>query len=146
MRKEKKHSSLEHHRNELSRCVKCGACSAVCPTYLHERNESFSARGRVALVKAVLDGRLGASRAFFDRLASCTACLACEADCPSGVRVAEIIQAAKEGAANEAGIVRAVISRVVKHPVLFKSAAWLAPLALHYGRNSKFKVQSFVIP
>jgi glycolate oxidase iron-sulfur subunit len=140
VRKEKNHGPLERYRGEISRCVKCGSCSVVCPAFLHERAESFSPRGRMALLKAALDGRLGLSAITIDRLATCTACLACEASCASKVPVTDIIRAAKEQAGT--GVIGAVISRVVKHPALFKAAAWLAPVALHYGRNSKFKIQS----
>jgi glycolate oxidase iron-sulfur subunit len=152
MRKEKKHSSLEHHRSELSRCVKCGACSAVCPTYLYERNESFTARGRVALIKAVLDGKLGISRVYLDRLATCTTCLACEVSCASGVPVTGIIQAAREQAMEAAGtgLVKTIIAGVLKRPALFRAAARLAPLALHYsgGRevSPEFRVRHALAP
>ena len=148
MRKEKKQSFLENHRDELSRCVKCGACSAVCPTYLQERSESFSARGRVALIKAVLDGKLGISRIYLDRLATCTTCLACEASCASGVPVTGIIQAAREQAMEAAGtgLVKTIIAGVLKRPALFRAAARLAPPALHYsglqGASSKFALHS----
>ena len=57
----------------------------------------------MALAKAVLDRKLAVSDIFKDRLASCTGCLACEASCPSGVPVTEIIRAAKEQAVAEAG-------------------------------------------
>ncbi len=139
--------SLEQYRAEISRCVKCGSCSAVCPPFLHARAESFSARGRMALIKAVLDGRLGISDITIDRLETCTTCLACETSCPSEVPVTGIIQAAKEQAreASGTGVVGAVISGVVKHPALFRAAARLAPLALHYRKrraeSSPFKVQ-----
>ena len=96
-------NALELHQTDIARCVKCGSCSTVCPTYLHEHDESFSARGRMALIKAVLDGRLKVSRIYKDRLATCATCLACEAACPSNVPVTEILQAAKEQAVAESG-------------------------------------------
>ena len=135
---------LEKYRKEMSRCVKCGSCSAVCPSYLHERDESFSARGRMTLIKAVLDGRLSFSGIFKDRLATCTTCLACEASCPSNVPVTEIIQAAQEQAVAESGlgVINNFIATLVKQPALFRAAAWLAPVVLHYsgqgpGRESR---------
>jgi glycolate oxidase iron-sulfur subunit len=147
-------SPLEIHREEISRCVKCGTCGAVCPAYLHERDESFSARGRMALIKAVLDGRLAISGIYKDRLAACTACLACESACPSNVPVTDILQAAKEQAVAETGrgIIGSIIAGTVKQPPLVRAAAWLlAPVMLHYskrlgsegqGKRSQFKVQS----
>jgi glycolate oxidase iron-sulfur subunit len=93
----------------------------------------------MALVKAVLDGKLAVSDIFRDRLATCTGCLACEASCPSGVPVTDIIQAAKEQAVREAGrgIIAAMLSGMLKRPGLFRTAAWLAPVALHYSRNAE---------
>lgn len=107
----------------------------------------------MALVKAVLDKRIPVSRIYRDRLATCTGCLACEAACPSGVPVTEIIQAAKGQAVLEAGtgLINAAISGVVKHPALFRAAAWLMPIVLHYSEgpgtgeqivSSEFRVQS----
>jgi glycolate oxidase iron-sulfur subunit len=152
VQKEKNHGPLERYRDEISRCVKCGSCSAVCPTFLHERAESFSARGRMALVEAVLDKRLRISRTYLDRLKTCTTCLACETSCASNVRVTEIIQAAKEQAVEEAGVgaVGAVVSAVLKRPAVFRTVARFAPIALHYAGgsitgcrgSSKFNVQS----
>jgi len=139
---------LEPYRAEISRCVKCGACRAVCPPFLRERGESQSARGRMALVKAVLDGKLPVSDIFKDRLATCAGCLACEASCPGGVPVAAIIQAAKEQAIAESGkgIIAALVSGVLRHPAALRAAEWLAPAVLHYTktRSSEFSVQSSV--
>lgn len=136
---------LEHFRQEIERCVKCGSCRAVCPPFLHEQGESYSARGRMALVKAVLEKKLPVSDIFKDRLATCTGCLACEASCPSGVPVAEIIQAAKELAVRESGtgIINRIVSEVLKHPSSLRATAWLAPIVLHYTKikSSEFRVQ-----
>jgi glycolate oxidase iron-sulfur subunit len=145
-KKSKTDSLLEPYRDAITRCVKCGSCRAVCPSFLQEERESFSARGRMALVKAVLDGKLTVSEIFKDRLATCTGCLACEAACPSNVPVTEIIQAAKEQAIRESGkgIINEAISQVLKHPAALRATSWLAPIALHYGKTkrSEFKVQS----
>jgi len=128
---------LEKYRTDISRCVKCGSCAAVCPSYQHERDEAFSPRGRLTLIKAVMDGRLELSRIFKDRLATCTTCLACEASCPRNVPVTGIIQAAKEQAVAESGmgIISSALATMVKQPALFRIAAWLAPVVLHYSRQ-----------
>jgi glycolate oxidase iron-sulfur subunit len=145
------HKLLEQYRADVSRCVKCGACRAVCPPFLSERGESSSARGRMALVQAVLDGQLAVSAVFKDRLATCTGCLACEASCPSGVPVTAIIQAAKEQAIAESGtgIINRLIAGVVKHPAAFRASQWLAPVALRYSRiaecgmrNAEFRIRN----
>ena len=91
----------------------------------------------MALVKAVLEGKLPASAIFRDRLATCAGCLACEAACSSGVPVTEIIAAAKEQAIAESGtgIISRIISEVMTHPGAFRAGAWLAPFMLHYKKG-----------
>lgn len=129
---------LEQYREEISRCVKCGSCRAVCPPSIVERSESLSARGRIALIKAVLDGRLPISAIVKDRLATCTSCLACEASCPSNVPVTEIIAAAKQEAVRESGpgIINRIVSSSLRSDVAMRSFAWLAPFVLHYAETS----------
>jgi len=125
---------LEPYRREIARCVRCGACSTVCPSFLADRRESRSPRGRIALIEAVLDGRLEASQVYRDRLATCTGCLACGTRCSSGVPAAAVIQAAKEDAVLQAGtgLVAGAVAAALQHPRLMRSLAWLAPVALHY--------------
>lgn len=91
-------------------------------------------------MEAVLDGRLAVSAAYRDRLATCTGCLACEAQCPAGVPVTTIIHAAKEQAVAESGpgVIGAAIAASLRRPALMRSLAWLAPTALHFsGRAVK---------
>lgn len=128
------HALLEQYRQEISRCVKCGSCSAVCPPAILERSESLSARGRMALIKAVLDKKLPVSAIFKDRLATCTSCLACEAACPSNVPVTGIIEAAKQEAVRESGLglINRIVSFSLQSDVTMSTLAWLAPFVLHY--------------
>ncbi len=102
----------------------------------------------MALVKAVLDGKLAVSEIFKDRLATCTTCLACEASCFCNVPVAGIIQAAKEQAVVESGpdFLSTIVSSVLTHPAAFRATAWLAPVVLHYAKarrdSTEYGVQS----
>ena len=129
---------LEPYRQEISRCVKCGSCGAVCPPAILGRSESLSARGRMAIIEAVLDKRLPVSATFKDRLATCTNCLACEASCPSNVPVTSIIEAAKQEAVGESGqgILNHIVSVSLKNGKAMRSLAWLAPFVLHYSRGA----------
>ena len=92
----------------------------------------------MALIEAVLDGKLRISDVYKDRLATCAGCLACEAACASGVPFSRIILAAREQAVQESGpgIVAGIVSAALKNPALMRSFSWLAPLALHYGKGS----------
>lgn len=71
-------------------CVHCGFCLAACPTYQELGQEMDTPRGRIVLMKQVLEGELPASAAqkHIDR---CLGCLACEPACPSGVPYRDLI-------------------------------------------------------
>ncbi|HOX56253.1 MAG TPA: heterodisulfide reductase-related iron-sulfur binding cluster [Candidatus Paceibacterota bacterium] len=71
-------------------CVHCGFCLSVCPTYAELREEMDSPRGRIVLMKLVLEGSLGweSAQPHIDR---CLGCLACEPACPSGVAYRDLI-------------------------------------------------------
>ncbi len=138
MKNTTKQNALEGYRRDISRCVRCGACSTVCPSFLADRRESRSPRGRMALIEAVLKGALPVSALYVDRLATCTGCLACESACAGGVPVTTVIAAAREQAVREAGrgVIAAVIASSLRHPAIMRSLAWLAPVALHLGRGA----------
>src|SRR5919199_3648949 len=73
-------------------CVHCGLCTASCPTYVVTSNENDSPRGRIYLMRAVADGRLGLSPEVRHHLDLCLDCRACESACPSGVQYGNIIE------------------------------------------------------
>ena len=50
---------LEDYRDEIERCVKCGACRAQCPAFDAERREGRVARGKIALANSILEGEVG---------------------------------------------------------------------------------------
>ena len=70
---------------DLYRCVHCGLCLSACPTYVETRLETESPRGRIALMKAVHEERVGISERLVSQWELCLQCRACEAVCPSGV-------------------------------------------------------------
>ena len=73
-------------------CVHCGLCTASCPTYVETSDENDSPRGRIYLMRAVADGRLGLSPEVREHLDLCLDCRACESACPSGVQYGKIIE------------------------------------------------------
>jgi glycolate oxidase iron-sulfur subunit len=73
-------------------CVHCGLCTASCPTYIETCNENDSPRGRIYLMRAVADGRLGLGPEVREHLELCLDCRACESACPSGVQYGKIIE------------------------------------------------------
>ena len=74
----------------LRRCVHCGFCTATCPTYQVLGDDLDSPRGRIYLMKRVLEGApvSGRTRLHLDR---CLTCRACETTCPSGVRYGRLV-------------------------------------------------------
>ncbi|MEO7910234.1 MAG: heterodisulfide reductase-related iron-sulfur binding cluster [Roseiflexaceae bacterium] len=80
----------------ISTCVHCGLCLSSCPTYRETGLEMFSPRGRIYLMKAVADGRIGLeSNVFQEQMSACLNCRACEAVCPSGVEYGQILEASR---------------------------------------------------
>ncbi len=81
--------------NEIMACIMCGFCRAGCPTYGETSLESINARGRVILSYHLLTGRLKPSKELAERFYRCTMCLNCNAVCPAGVMVSDIVQSAR---------------------------------------------------
>ncbi len=77
---------------DLYRCVHCGLCLSACPTYVELGLETESPRGRIALMKAVKEGRLGISPRVVSHWDMCLQCRACEAVCPSGVPFGRLME------------------------------------------------------
>lgn len=85
-------------QNELSRCLHCGMCLQVCPTYHIYGTEMDSPRGRIALMRAVGKGRMKADElpsSFTRHIELCLGCRACETACPSGVKYGHVVKAAQ---------------------------------------------------
>ena len=78
--------------SDLYRCVHCGLCLSSCPTYVETGLEMESPRGRLALMKAVNEGRVEITPRIVSHWEACLQCRACEAVCPSGVPYGRIME------------------------------------------------------
>ena len=76
--------------NEVYRCVHCGFCLPTCPTYLATGSEGHSPRGRLYIIRAVLERRAEPRGRALEYLDSCVYCLRCETACPSGVKYGQV--------------------------------------------------------
>ncbi|MFN0053669.1 MAG: (Fe-S)-binding protein [Planctomycetales bacterium] len=73
-------------------CVHCGLCTAACPTYLETGDENNSPRGRIYLMRSVVDGTLNLTPKVERHLDLCLDCRSCETACPSGVQYGRLIE------------------------------------------------------
>ena len=79
----------------VQQCMHCGMCLPDCPTYDATKLERNSPRGRIALMRAIADGELEATRTFGEEMYFCLGCLACMTSCPAGVNYAELFEHAR---------------------------------------------------
>lgn len=83
--------------DELLNCMRCGFCLPSCPTYIESGfKESHSPRGRIALMKGVVDGLIEPDEDVERTLDLCLGCRACEPVCPSGVSYGHLLEEARD--------------------------------------------------
>jgi glycolate oxidase iron-sulfur subunit len=86
----------------MLRCIRCGLCLSVCPTYQLTLLEEESPRGRIAMARAATEGFLPLTPDFVRHEESCLLCEACTAICPAGVRMEELGVAVRATLAEQA--------------------------------------------
>ncbi|MBI4886092.1 MAG: 4Fe-4S dicluster domain-containing protein [Acidobacteria bacterium] len=124
-------------RTLIDACVHCGFCLPTCPTYLLWNEEMDSPRGRIYLMKAALEDRVGLSAPFVRHFDTCLGCMACVSACPSGVQYGPLIERTRaqigrrhrRTAADR--LFRAFLFVLLPYPGRLRLA--LAPLALLSG-------------
>ncbi|MFH5256133.1 4Fe-4S dicluster domain-containing protein, partial [Burkholderia semiarida] len=104
----------------LRKCVHCGFCTATCPTYQLLGDELDGPRGRIYLIKQVLEGETP-TRATQQHLDRCLTCRNCESTCPSGVQYGHLVD-----------IGRKIVEEQVPRPLGERATRW----ALKEGMNS----------
>lgn len=129
-------SPLDLARAGLDACVHCGFCLPACPTYVQLEDENDSPRGRLVLMRRVLEGAIAADDpsvgAHLDR---CLGCRGCETACPSGVPYGELLEATRATLAPVRGrplVVRLVLA-AFRAPALMRVVWWGARLLRDSG-------------
>ncbi len=127
---------LKQWEQSLWRCNKCGACTGACPLYARTKDEGMAARGKLALVEALLEGSLAPGPGCAAYLAGCLLCQACRESCASGVPTTEIILAARRELALFEKLpfaLRLLLSGVLTRPALVALAGRALELCRRQG-------------
>ena len=82
--------------DQLTNCMRCGFCLPACPTFNETGMEPASPRGRIAMMKAAVDGLMEPDEQFKDQMNLCLGCRACEPACPADVKYGQLIEQTKE--------------------------------------------------
>jgi len=104
----------------LRNCVHCGFCTATCPTYVLRGDELDSPRGRIYLIKQMLESGKGASARVARHVDRCLSCLSCMTTCPSGVHYMHLVDHARE-------VIEETYERPFGERKLRDLLAWLLP-------------------
>src|SRR3712207_3608092 len=119
----------------LRTCVHCGFCTATCPTYLLLGDELDSPRGRIYLIKDMLEGGKPATPEVVKHIDRCLSCLSCMTTCPSGVHYMHLVDHARSYIEATYArpwhdrLLRAVLARVLPYPKRFRLALAAATVA-----------------
>ena len=129
--------------NEILRtCVHCGFCTATCPTYQVLGDELDSPRGRIYLIKDMLENDRPADAKTVKHIDRCLSCLACMTTCPSGVHYMHLVDHARAHIEKTykrplfERVLRWTLAKVIPNPMLFR----LALLGAKIGRPFAFLV------
>ncbi len=119
----------------LRKCVHCGFCTATCPTYVTLGNELDSPRGRIYLIKDMLENGRPADAQIVTHVDRCLSCLACMTTCPSGVHYMHLVDHARAHIEKTYRrpfmnrLTRNLLALVLPFPGRFRAALHLARLA-----------------
>ena len=91
-----KYEFEKKYRDQVLRCSACGFCRSACPIFGATLRSAFNARGKMLLLKEVMDKKIDLNDELIETLFQCTTCANCSTNCPSGVEVPEIIKQARK--------------------------------------------------
>jgi len=124
----------------LRACVHCGFCTATCPTYVLLGDELDSPRGRIYLIKDMLENDRPASAEVAKHIDRCLSCLSCMTTCPSGVNYMHLVDQARERIERthrrrfDDRLLRAVLAWMIPVPWRFRMALVASRLAKPFAR------------
>lgn len=126
--------------DQLTNCMRCGFCLPACPTFRETGLEAESPRGRIALMKAAVDGLIEPDAAFENQMNHCLGCRACEPACPADVKYGQLIEQARDAVEDHTkqhrAWVRAVRALMFKHIFPYHRRMRMLGLALKIVQRS----------
>ena len=135
-----KDSDMSRSNSILRSCVHCGFCTATCPTYQVLGDELDSPRGRIYLIKDMLENERVPDEKTVQHIDRCLSCLACMTTCPSGVHYMHLVDHARSYI-NEHykrslfdRMLRFALSKILPYPIRFRLALAAAKLARPFAR------------
>jgi len=118
----------------IRKCVHCGFCMATCPTYVLLGDELDSPRGRIYLIKEMLEKRRKPTAGVVKHIDRCLSCLSCMSTCPSGVNYMHLVDSARAYIEREyrrpwhERLIRHILASVLPYPRRFRAALILGRL------------------
>lgn len=134
----------------LRACVHCGFCTATCPTYQLLGDELDSPRGRIYLIKDMLENNRVPDEKTVKHIDRCLSCLACMTTCPSGVHYMHLIDHAREYVEQkytrkwDDRAIRWMLARILPHSNRFRLAMFGAKIAKPFAPILPKKIRSMV--
>src|SRR5450755_3929774 len=132
-------SQIKESEKILRTCVHCGFCLATCPTYLLTGDELDGPRGRIYLVKDMLESGAPASATVALHIDRCLSCLSCMTTCPSGVNYMHLVDHARRHIEKTYKrpwfdrLLRRAFGIVLPNPKLFRASMWAARLGAPFA-------------
>ena len=135
-----KDPAIERSNQILRNCVHCGFCTATCPTYQILGDELDSPRGRIYLIKDMLENERVPDQKTVKHIDRCLSCLACMSTCPSGVHYMHLVDHARDYIEQKYKrpmsdrLLRWVLSRILPYPIRFRIALLGAKIGRPFAR------------
>ena len=135
-----KDPAIERSNQILRNCVHCGFCTATCPTYQILGDELDSPRGRIYLIKDMLENERVPDEKTVKHIDRCLSCLACMSTCPSGVHYMHLVDHARDYIEQKYKrpmsdrLLRWVLSRILPYPMRFRIALLSAKIGRPFAR------------
>ena len=134
-KKQLQESSIIDANGIIRKCTHCGFCNATCPTYQVAGDELDGPRGRIYLIRDMLENNKPASEKITKHIDRCLSCYACMTTCPSGVNYMHLVDHARNHIEKTYvrpffdRFIRILLSIILPSPKLFKIVGYLARIA-----------------